>query len=192
MVRLNRITTRTGDAGCTVLGDGRHVPKHHVRCEASGAVDEANSALGLVRLHTKGEQDAMLARIQHDLFDLGADLAVADAAAGKRPALRITSTQVTRLENESEAMNRALSPLNSFILPGGSTASAHLHMARALVRRAERAISALHAKEPLNPEAVRYINRLSDHLFILARYLNQKGGKDVLWQPGLTQGKKAS
>jgi len=187
MVRLTRIYTRGGDKGETSLGDGTRVAKHTLRVEAFGTVDEANAAIGLARLHADGVADAMLTRIQHDLFDLGADLCQPgdDAAAARK--LRIQARQVQRLEDEIDALNVSLRPLDSFVLPGGRPAAAHLHLARAVVRRAERLMTALAAAEPVNPEAVRYVNRLSDHLFVLARWLNDKGAADVLWVPGLTR-----
>ena len=183
MVTLSRIYTRGGDEGRTSLGDGARVAKHSPRVEAYGTVDEANAAIGLVRLHTTGEADAMLARIQNDLFDLGADLCRpgADVDDGR---LRVIDSQVARLEREIDAMNAELAPLRSFVLPGGSAASAYLHLARTVVRRAERLVVALAETEAVNPAAIRYLNRLSDHLFVLARYLNDKGARDVLWVPG--------
>ncbi|MGK9168194.1 cob(I)yrinic acid a,c-diamide adenosyltransferase [Inquilinus limosus] len=184
MVTLTRIYTRGGDAGQTSLVGGRRVAKHDLRVEAFGTIDEANAVIGLARLHAAGEADAMLGRIQNDLFDLGADLATPEEPAPKHPPLRVTAAQVERLEREIDAMNAALAPLNSFVLPGGSAASAQLHQARTVVRRAERLISALMAAEPVNPEALKYANRLSDHLFVLARHLNDDGKRDVLWVPG--------
>jgi cob(I)alamin adenosyltransferase len=185
MVKLTRIYTRGGDKGETSLGDGKRVAKHSRRIAAVGAVDEANAAIGIARLHTSGESDAMLARIQNDLFDLGADLCrPKDPPKSKGPALRIIAAQVERLEREIDAMNAALAPLNSFVLPGGSAAAAQLHLARTLARRAEREMTALATREAVNPIAIRYINRLSDHLFVLARALNDNGAKDVLWVPG--------
>jgi cob(I)alamin adenosyltransferase len=148
---------------------------------AYGEVDEANAAIGLARLHSKGAADAMLARIQNDLFDLGADLCRPEAKEGD---LRIVESQVLRLEREIDKMNAALQPLQSFVLPGGSPAAAYLHLARTIARRAERAMTALGEKSPVNPEAIKYINRLSDHLFVLSRFLNGKGKRDILWQPG--------
>jgi cob(I)alamin adenosyltransferase len=183
MVRLTRIYTKGGDKGTTSLGTGKRVPKHDLRVEAYGTVDEANAAIGLARLHTSGDADAALARIQNDLFDLGADLC-APEGEGSKERLRITDAQVERLEQEIDAMNEELAPLNSFVLPGGSSASAYLHMARTIARRAERDMTRLAEQEPVNPAAIRYINRLSDHLFVLARYENDKGVKDVLWKPG--------
>lgn len=188
MVVLNRIYTKGGDKGETSLGDGTRVPKCSLRIAAIGAVDEANAALGLARLHTKGEPDAMLARIQNDLFDLGADLCVPEAGRKrpehKGPPLRVTESQVERLEHEIDAMNAELSPLRSFVLPGGTPASTHLHLARTIMRRAERLMVELAQTEKLGPPALKYANRLSDHLFVAARHLNNKGAADVLWTPG--------
>jgi cob(I)alamin adenosyltransferase len=194
MVRLTRIYTRGGDTGETSLGDGSRVPKQSLRVAAFGTVDEANAAIGLARLHTAGdaEADAMLARIQNDLFDLGADLCTPEdgrwaALERKAGALRIVAAQVKRLETEIDAMNAALKPLDSFILPGGTPAAAYLHLARTVARRAERLVCALAAEETVNPEAVRYLNRLSDNLFVLGRRLNDDGALDVLWRPGATR-----
>ncbi len=184
MVTLNRIYTKTGDSGDTGLGDGTRRPKHDLRIAAIGAVDEANSTIGVARTAAQGATDAMLARIQNDLFDLGADLSAPEDGRKAEGRLRVSATQVERLEREIDAMNSELAPLNSFVLPGGSALSAHLHLARAIARRAERDIAALAAKETLNPEALRYANRLSDHLFVAARFANDKGAKDVLWVPG--------
>ncbi len=184
MVKLSKIYTRGGDNGQTSLGDGRRVAKQAPRIAAYGTVDEANAAVGLARLHTEGEADRMLARIQNDLFDLGADLCTPEGAERRRQALRISAAQVARLETEIDAMNAELAPLNSFVLPGGRPAAAYLHLARTLVRRAERLITELASREPVNPEAVKYVNRLSDHLFVLGRHLNDKGAADVLWVPG--------
>jgi cob(I)alamin adenosyltransferase len=181
VVRLTRIYTKGGDKGRTSLGDGGRVAKHDPRVAAYGEVDEANAAIGLARLHAKGKADAMLARIQNDLFDLGADLCRPDDKPG---SLRILDSQVERLEREIDAMNAALQPLNSFVLPGGKPVAAALHLARTIVRRAERAMTALAETSPVNLAAIKYINRLSDHLFVLSRHLNDKGRKDVLWRPG--------
>lgn len=181
MVKLTKIYTRGGDSGQTSLGRGSRVAKNDARVEAFGAVDEANAALGLVRLETDGAFDEMLARLQHDLFDLGADLCVPDIQEGD---LRIVEEQVTRLENEIDAMNERLAPLESFVLPGGTRAAAALHLARTIARRAERRIVSLAEIETVNPHAVKYINRLSDHLFVLSRRLNDDGARDVLWLPG--------
>ncbi len=184
MVRLTRIYTRGGDAGETSLGDGARVRKDHLRVEAFGTVDEANAAVGLARLSTAGEIDAMLARIQNDLFDLGADLCTPEDGRRAADALRIQASQVARLEQEIDALNAALKPLDSFVLPGGTPAAAHLHLARTVTRRAERLVVALAAREAVNAEAVKYLNRLSDHFFVLSRHLNDKGAGDVLWTPG--------
>ena len=187
MVTLNRIYTRGGDLGLTSLGDGRRVEKFDLRVDAYGTVDETNGVIGLARLHTSGDADAMLARIQNDLFDLGADLCTPEEGRKAEGALRIVDAQVERLEREIDAMNAALRPLTSFILPGGTPAAAWLHLARTVCRRAERLICALAGKEAMNPAAIRYINRLSDHLFVLARHLNDNGAGDVLWTPGATR-----
>lgn len=187
MVRLTRIYTRGGDKGETSLGDGSRVAKQSLRVEAFGTVDEANAAIGLARLHASGEADTMLARIQNDLFDLGADLCTPEDGRRAAGALRVAAGQVERLEHEIDAINQELAPLDSFVLPGGTAASAHLHLARTIARRAERLVCALAAAEPVNPEAVRYLNRLSDHLFVLGRRLNDNGARDVLWKPGATR-----
>ena len=187
MVKLTRIYTRGGDKGKTSLGDGSRVPKQSLRVEAFGTVDEANAAIGLARLHISGDENAMLARIQNDLFDLGADLCTPESGTRAAGALRIVAAQVKRLETEIDAMNAALAPLNSFVLPGGTPAAAFLHLARTVTRRAERLVCALAAAETVNPEAVKYLNRLSDHLFVLGRRLNGNGAQDVLWQPGATR-----
>jgi cob(I)alamin adenosyltransferase len=198
MVRLTRIYTKGGDKGETSLGDGTRVPKQSLRVAAFGTVDEANAAIGLARLHltspAEAENDAMLARIQNDLFDLGADLCTPEESerTARKGALRITAAQVARLEREIDAMNAALRPLDSFILPGGTPAAAYLHLARTIVRRAERLACALAAEEKVNPEAIKYLNRLSDHLFVLGRRLNDNGARDVLWQPGLTRDSETS
>jgi cob(I)alamin adenosyltransferase len=188
MVKLTRIYTRGGDKGKTSLGNGTRVAKQSPRVAAFGTVDEANAAIGLARLHLGGDEDAMLARIQNDLFDLGADLCTPEGGERGAGALRIVTAQVKRLETEIDAMNAGLAPLNSFVLPGGSPAAAYLHLARTVTRRAERLACALAAEEPLNPEAIKYLNRLSDHLFVLSRRLNDNGAADVLWQPGATRG----
>ena len=184
MVTLTRIYTRGGDGGETSLGDGRRVAKHDLRVAAYGTTDETNATIGLARLHTRGEADAMLSRIQNDLFDLGADLCTPEDGRKAEGALRIVDAQVERLEAEIDAMNERLRPLASFILPGGSPAAACLHLARTVARRAEREITELAGIEDVNPAAVRYVNRLSDHLFVLARHLNDDGAGDVLWVPG--------
>ena len=187
MVRLTRIYTRGGDRGETSLGGGERVAKHDPRVAAYGTVDEANAVLGRARLHTEGRADAMLERIQHDLFDLGADLCQPQDGPKGTDALRVSLAQVERLEQEIDALNGALQPLDSFILPGGSAASAELHVARTVVRRAERLVCELAGRAALNPAAVAYLNRLSDHLFVLARHLNDDGARDVLWRPGVNR-----
>lgn len=189
MVRLNKIYTRTGDGGESGLVDGSRAPKHDSRFAAIGDVDEANSAIGVARLHlTEGDAVAMLGRIQNELFDLGADLATpGEDFVPTEMTLRIVQGQIDRLEREIDAMNDRLAPLRSFILPGGSAAAAHLHLARAIVRRAERSAVAAAQAHRLNPLALHYLNRLSDHLFTLCRVLNNEGARDVLWQPGMTR-----
>jgi cob(I)alamin adenosyltransferase len=192
MVKLTRIYTRGGDRGETSLVDGSRIKKNAPRIEAIGAVDEANAAIGLARLHTGSGHatagpDAMLGRIQNELFDLGADLATPKPAEGADKALRITAGQVERLEREIDLLNAELEPLESFILPGGSEIGTALHLARTIVRRAERLTVALAAQEWVNPEALKYLNRLSDHLFVLARHANDRGRSDVLWHPGATR-----
>ena len=184
MVTLTKIYTRGGDLGETSLGSGKRVAKCAIRVAAYGTVDEANSVIGMARLHTAGVADEMLGRIQNDLFDLGADLCTPEGDARRAGALRISDEQVVRLENEIDRLNESLEPLKSFILPGGHTASAHLHLARCVARHAERLMVELNAQEPVNKAAMRYINRLSDHLFVLARHLNDNGATDVLWVPG--------
>ncbi len=186
MVKLNKIYTRTGDDGTTGLVDGSRCPKHSARIEAIGAVDEANSALGVAAAAMAGDPRLpALARIQNDLFDLGADLATpGENFAPSDMTLRMVPAQSNWLEAAMDALNENLSPLTSFILPGGSEAAARVHVARAAVRRAERAITALAAATPVNPAASTYANRLSDYLFVLARALNADGAGDVLWVPG--------
>ena len=189
MVTLNRIYTRTGDAGTTRLASGAPVSKADPRVEAYGGVDETNSVIGLVRLSTADDPvlDPMLARIQNDLFDLGADLATPEKPEGSASALRIVDSQVDRLEAEIDELNAELSPLTSFVLPGGSPAAAALHLARTTCRRAERDCVALAAREAVSPAALKYLNRLSDLLFVAARWANDKGAGDVLWTPGGTR-----
>ncbi len=186
MVRIDVITTRGGDGGETSLGDGTRVRKDALRVEAYGTVDEANCAIGLVRLHSgqDAQADAMLERIQNDLFDLGADLCVPGSGADR---LRVSEGQCLRLEVEMAEMNAAIAPLNSFILPGGSPGAAHAHLARTITRRAERLVVALAGQEEVNPDAVRYLNRLSDYLFVLGRRLNDNGRSDVKWVPGASR-----
>ncbi|TAK47545.1 MAG: cob(I)yrinic acid a,c-diamide adenosyltransferase [Xanthobacteraceae bacterium] len=187
MVTLNRIYTRTGDDGTTALGSGERRPKSDLRVAAYGTIDETNAALGVARLHTAGAAviDAMLARIQNDLFDIGADLCVPQRE-GKAERLRLAASQVERLEHDIDALNARLAPLTSFVLPGGTPGAAYLHLARTLCRRAERLIVELAARpgEPVNPLLVSYINRLSDFLFVASRALNDNGAGDVLWVPG--------
>ncbi|GAD54158.1 MAG: cob(I)alamin adenosyltransferase [Limimaricola cinnabarinus] len=187
MVVLNRIYTRTGDKGDTALGDGSRVAKDDLRVEAYGTVDETNAAIGLARLHATAEMDAALGRIQNDLFDLGADLCRPDPsrdAEAKHPVLRMVAAQTDRLEREIDAMNADLEPLRSFVLPGGSALAAHLHLCRTVSRRAERLAVALGWAEPVNADATRYLNRLSDWFFVASRVANDGGRADVLWQPG--------
>ena len=192
MVQLTRIYTKGGDKGATSLGSGKRVPKHDGRVAAYGTVDETNAVIGIARLHTKTlnlqqDVDAMLGRIQNDLFDLVADL-YRPEEPGEKPALRIVEAQVERLEREIDAMNATLKPLDSFVLPGGTAAAAYLHLARTVARRAEREITALAVQEPVNPAVIRYINRLSDHLFVVSRTVNDGGLLDVLWLPGQNRG----
>ena len=184
MVTLNRIYTKTGDKGETALGDGTRRPKHDLRIHAYGTVDETNAAIGLARLHTRGEMDVMLGRIQNDLFDLGADLSTPQDGRRGESRLRIVDAQVERLEREIDLMNEALKPLDSFVLPGGTPAAAHLHLARTTARRAERLMVELATHEKVSATALRYINRLSDHLFVASRLANDAGAMDVLWVPG--------
>ncbi len=185
MVILNRIYTRTGDDGTTALGTGERRAKFDLRVSAFGTIDELNATLGLARLHATGELDAMLARVQNDLFDVGADLCAPDAGSGKE-RLRVSDAQVDRLEAEIDRLNDKLAPLRSFVLPGGTSVAAHLHLARTVCRRAERLIVELAAKEtePVSPPLLRYVNRLSDLLFVAARHANDDGARDVLWRPG--------
>jgi len=187
MVVLNRIYTRTGDKGETALGDGSRVAKFALRVSAYGTVDETNATIGLARLHASGEIDAMLGRIQNDLFDLGADFCTPDRgkdAEAEYPPLRMVAAQTARLESEIDAMNARLAPLRSFILPGGSALAAHLHLCRTVCRRAERLAMELAAVEPVNPAATIYLNRLSDWFFVAGRIANDDGAADVLWVPG--------
>jgi cob(I)alamin adenosyltransferase len=191
MVVLNRIYTRTGDDGTTALGTGERRKKHDLRIAAYGTIDELNACLGIARLHTVGaaEIDAMLARIQNDLFDLGADLCTPEQSNGKGPGgarLAVTDAQVTRLEQEIDTLNAELAPLRSFVLPGGTPAAAYLHLARTVCRRGERLIVELADKpgEEVSAAALKYVNRLSDFLFVASRFVNRKGADDVLWVPG--------
>lgn len=187
MVVLNKIYTKTGDAGETALGNGARVAKHSARVNAYGTVDETNATVGLARQHASGEMDAQLAMIQNDLFDLGADLCRPDMekdAEAEYPPLRVTDAQVSRLEAEIDAMNEALEPLRSFILPGGSALAAQMHLCRTVSRRAERLAVELATMEAVNPAAVKYLNRLSDWFFVAGRIANNGGKDDVLWVPG--------
>ena len=190
MVVLSKIYTRTGDGGETGLGDGTRVPKYAQRVAAYGTVDETNATVGLARLQSAGEVDTALARISNDLFDLGADLCTPDIendASAPYSRLRMIAAQVDRLETEIDAMNLRLTPLRSFILPGGTALAAQLHLCRTVCRRAERLVVELAASEPVNPEAVKYLNRLSDWFFVAGRIANADGTEDVLWVPGLTR-----
>lgn len=188
MVKLNKIYTRTGDAGETGLVDGSRVSKASARVSAYGDVDECNSVIGLVRLHLESRSlDDMLGHIQNDLFDLGADLATPLPKAGEKDeewALRVTAQQTRRLEEELDKLNADLDPLDSFVLPGGSAPAAYLHQARTVARRAERLIVAMAKEDAINPAALTYINRLSDFLFVAARWCNDQGASDVKWVPG--------
>ncbi len=189
MVVLNKIYTRTGDDGTTALGSGRRVAKYDLRVECYGTLDETNAAIGLARLHTRQSLpvlDAMLARIQNDLFDLGADLCFPDETRDARGRLQVTDAQVERIESEIDTLNGELQPLRSFVLPGGTPAASFLHLARTVSRRAERLMVALASRpdEPVGDAALRYINRLSDFLFVAARFANDKGKADVTWVPG--------
>ena len=189
MVVLNRIYTRTGDDGSTALGSGERRPKYDLRVAAYGTVDEVNAVIGIARLHTAGklELDPMLARIQNDLFDVGADLCMPDKGKGPGGArLDVTDSQVEWLEQQIDKLNGELAPLRSFVLPGGSAAAAHLHLARTVCRRAERLMVELKDKpgESVTPAAIKYVNRLSDFFFVAARFANDKGSGDVLWVPG--------
>jgi cob(I)alamin adenosyltransferase len=189
MVVLSKIYTRTGDDGTTALGSGRRVAKYDLRVECYGTLDETNAAIGLARVHTRDTDetlDAMLARIQNDLFDVGAELCYPDESKDARGRLMVSDVQVRRLESEIDTLNAELEPLRSFVLPGGSPASSYLHLARTISRRAERLMVALAARpnEPVGDAALRYINRLSDFLFVAARFANDKGRDDVLWVKG--------
>ena len=183
MVNIDRVVTRGGDGGMTSLGDGTRVSKISARIEACGAVDEANATIGVLRLHTQddAEADAMLARISNDLFDVGADLCVPGEGGAR---LRLTDAPSVRLDQEIAGLNASLAPLKSFVLPGGTSGAAHAHVSRTVVRRAERRVLSLAEQEKVNPEIVRFLNRLSDFLFVLGRRLNFNGAGDVLWVPG--------
>jgi cob(I)alamin adenosyltransferase len=185
-MKLDKIYTRTGDEGKTSLGDGSRLPKFHLRVTAYGSIDEANSVIGVANLHVENPDVFQLLRhIQNDLFDVGADLCRPERPGAEKPLLRITEDQVTWLENQIDRFNAELAPLDSFVLPGGSPASSYLHLARTVTRRAERDVVRLFSDESVNPAVLHYVNRLSDLLFVLARFLNDKGKEDVRWQPGL-------
>jgi cob(I)alamin adenosyltransferase len=185
-MKLDKIYTRTGDEGKTSLGDGSRLPKFHLRVTAYGSIDEANSVIGMAILHvTDPDVHTVLQHIQNDLFDVGADLCRPERQGVETQSLRITEEQVAWLENRIDHFNATLAPLDSFVLPGGSHASAHLHHARTVTRRAERDVVRLSSEAAVNPAVLRYVNRLSDLLFVLARYQNDKGAGDVRWQPGL-------
>jgi cob(I)alamin adenosyltransferase len=184
-MKLDKIYTRTGDEGKTSLGDGSRLPKFHLRVTAYGSIDEANSALGVARLQVS-DPDVLrlLQHIQNDLFDVGADLCQPQGKAAPDSKLRITLDQVAWLEQQIDRFNADLQPLTSFVLPGGSPAAAHMHLARTVTRRAERDVVRLAAEEPVNAAVLQYVNRLSDLLFVLARFLNGKGEEDIRWEPG--------
>lgn len=184
MVKLDKIYTRGGDKGETSLTDGSRAKKYAPRVDAYGSIDESNAVIGIVRLHTSGELDDMLGRIQNDLFDLGADVSLPSGTKFEEHALRISHEQVTRLEHEIDQMNEDLPALKSFTLPGGSAASAYLHQARTVVRRAERLLVQVSEEEEISEVAIKYLNRLSDHLFVMSRKTNNNGQDDVLWVPG--------
>jgi cob(I)alamin adenosyltransferase len=184
-MKLDRIYTRGGDDGRTSLGDGARVPKYHVRVHAYGGLDEANAAIGVALLHIEDEDvRAVLGLVQNDLFDVGADICRPERAESKRAPLRVTAKQVQAIEDQIDRFNEHLNPLTSFVLPGGSASSAYLHHARTAIRRAERDLAELAANEPINSEALKYVNRVSDLFFVLGRYMNGRGTADVLWKPG--------
>ena len=190
MVKLDRIYTGGGDAGATSLGNGERVSKNNIRVQAYGTVDEVNAIVGMVQACLNDQSlKSMLARIQNDLFDLGADLCTPQGKERKTGALRMTDEQWQRLENEIDIVNDGLEPLTSFVLPGGSTVAAHLHLARTVVRRAERVVCELAEREEVSKAALRYLNRLSDFFFVLSRHCNDRGNSDVLWVPGGNQSK---
>jgi cob(I)alamin adenosyltransferase len=185
-MKLDRIYTRSGDDGRTSLGDGARLPKFHVRVGAYGSIDEANSVIGIALLHVSdADSRDVLTRVQNDLFDLGGDLCRPEREHRKVEPLRVSERQVVWIEERIDSFNAALTPLDSFVLPGGSHAAAHLHHARTIVRRAERYMTEIAYQEPVNPAALKYANRLSDLLFVLARYLNERGQADIVWRPGL-------
>lgn len=183
MVQLTRIYTRGGDKGKTSLGDGTRVSKNSIRMEAIGSIDEVNAFLGICQLHADSQIREVLRKIQNDLFDIGADLCCPHEEAGTQ-RLRLDSSRVSWMESQIDELNADLKPLNSFVLPGGSEAASFLHAARTITRRAERVLVMLAETEEINTEIIKYVNRLSDYLFVLARFLNDKGARDVLWVPG--------
>ena len=184
-MKLDRIYTRGGDDGRTSLGDGARVPKYHLRVHAYGGLDEANAALGIALLHIDDpEVRAVIVLAQNDLFDVGADMCRPERPGANKQPLRVTAQQVVNVENQIDHFNENLTALTSFVLPGGTPASSYLHLARTLIRRAERDMAELAANEPINAEALKYVNRLSDLLFVLGRYMNERGAADVLWKPG--------
>jgi len=184
-MKLDRIYTRGGDDGRTSLGDGARVPKYHVRVHAYGGLDDANAAIGVALLHIDdADVRAVLSLVQNDLFDVGADICRPQRVESKREPLRVTPKQVQAIEDQIDRFNEHLNPLMSFVLPGGSPASAYLHLARTAIRRAERDLAELAANEPINAEALKYVNRVSDLFFVLGRYMNGRGTVDVLWKPG--------
>ena len=184
-MKLDRIYTRGGDDGRTSLGDGARVPKFHVRVHAYGGLDEANAAIGVALLHIEDDDvRSVLGLVQNDLFDVGADICRPERTESKRQPLRVTAKQVQAIEDQIDRFNEHLNPLTSFVLPGGSAALAYLHHARTAIRRAERDLAELAANEPINFEALKYVNRVSDLFFVLGRYMNDRGAADVLWKPG--------
>jgi cob(I)alamin adenosyltransferase len=187
MVKINKVTTRVGDDGRTALGDGARLPKFHVRIAALGSIDEANAFIGLAYHYVSVEIQLLLKHVQNDLFDIGADLCKPERSGLKVEPLRLQEKQVTWLDNTIEDQNASLRPLASFVLPGGSLGSVYLHTARSVVRRAEREIVEIAFQEPVTPAIIRYVNRLSDLLFVLARIENDKGKADELWRPGYNQ-----
>ena len=188
MVVLNKMYTRTGDDGTTALGSGARIKKYDLRVDAYGTLDEVNAVIGVARLHTKGDLDALLARIQNDLFDVEADLCLSEKGPGGA-RLTVTDAQVTWIEGEIDRFNDELAPLKSFILPGGKPAAAYMHLARTICRRAERIMVELRDQpgEEVTDASLKYVNRLSDFLFVAGRYANDKGARDVLWAPGQTR-----
>lgn len=184
MVKLDKIYTRGGDNGETSLSDGSRAKKYIPRIEAYGTIDETNAVIGIARLFSTGPDDKILERIQNDLFDLGADVSTPKGGKHEKSALRIAQAQIDRLEQEIDQMNMGIEPLTSFVLPGGTAASAHLHLARTIARRAERLLVLAAEQEDISPLAIKYLNRLSDHLFVMSRKTNNGGKDDILWIPG--------